>query len=100
MAANLIITRDGSVRDADAMARYRAMNRAVAESFRERFGLRPLAVYGATETLEGDPAPAGMILLEFPEPMRPAAGTGATNTRRRCPTGRSADYTKTLVEGL
>lgn len=64
MAAYMIFIREGAVFDAAAMERYAGMNRENAGSYQARFGIKPLAVYGALETMEGE-APDGVVLLEF-----------------------------------
>ena len=46
------------------MDAYSAANRASMEKFRS-FGLKPLALYGKLDVVEG-PAPDGIVLLEFP----------------------------------
>lgn len=66
MAAYIAFIREEPVRDHDALGRYSASNRANAPLFVDKFGLKPLSVYGANETLEGDVAD-GVVLLEFPD---------------------------------
>ncbi len=62
MATYMIFIREGAVVDAEAMAAYQNGNR----SGTILPGMKPLAVYGAMETLEGD-APDGVVILEFPD---------------------------------
>jgi uncharacterized protein (DUF1330 family) len=61
MAAYMIFLREGEVVDAEAMARYKA-----GPSAPPLPGMKPLAVYGAMETVEGEPAD-GVVIMEFPD---------------------------------
>lgn len=65
MPAYIVFIREEPVKDAEALAAYSASNRANAARFVADFALRPLAVYGAQEVLEGADAD-GVVLLEFP----------------------------------
>ena len=65
MPAYMIFTREGPVRDAAEMQAYSAANRANSGEFVARYGIKPLAVYGTLETLEGE-ARDGVIILQFP----------------------------------
>lgn len=61
MACYMVFLREGEIVDAEAMAKYQSGNRggpAVA--------MKPLVVYGAMETVEGEPAD-GVVILEFPD---------------------------------
>jgi uncharacterized protein (DUF1330 family) len=100
MAAYLIFTREGPIRDVDAMNAYSDANRASAGMFMEKFKIRPLAVYGAQEVLEGE-GPDGVVLLQFPT-AEDARGwyncpeyQAAMQHRMK-----GATYRCTLVEGL
>jgi uncharacterized protein (DUF1330 family) len=62
MATYMIFLREGEIVDAEAMAIYKNRNRSNTPDP----NLKPLVVYGAMETLEGEPAD-GMVLLEFPD---------------------------------
>ena len=53
------------MKDSEAIAAYSASNRANAGKFVEQFALKPLAVYGAQQVLEGEDAD-GVVLLQFP----------------------------------
>jgi uncharacterized protein (DUF1330 family) len=86
MPAYMIFTREGPVTDQAEMEAYSSSNRANAGLFVEQHKLRPLAVYGAMETFEGE-APDGIVLLEFPRPMTRAAGTEARNISKQLRTG-------------
>ena len=60
MAANIVFTRE-RIRDREEYERYREKARPAAVGH----PLKPLAVYGRHETLEG-PAIEGAVILEFP----------------------------------
>ncbi len=62
MATYMIFIREGEVVDHEAMAAYKKINSAAPPPV----GMKPLAVYGALETLEGDSAD-GAVILEFPD---------------------------------
>lgn len=62
MAAYAVFIREGEVVDAEAMTRYQTANRAGPPPV----GMKPLAVYGDMETVEGDAAD-GIVILEFPD---------------------------------
>ena len=66
MPAYIAFVREEPVRDEEALGRYSSSNRSNAGLFVEKYGLKPLAVYGARETFEGDKAD-GVVLLEFPD---------------------------------
>jgi uncharacterized protein (DUF1330 family) len=58
----MIFIREGAIIDQAAMDAYLAGNSAAPPVA----GLKPLAIYGELETLEGEPADA-VVLLEFPD---------------------------------
>jgi len=60
MACYMIFIREGEVVDAEAMAKYQSGNRGGPPMP----GMKPLVVYGAMETVEGEPAD-GIVVLEF-----------------------------------
>lgn len=100
MAAYIVFIREESVKDADALARYSASNRANSPAWMEQFSIKPLAVYGSLETLEGDDAD-GVVLLEFPT-LEDARGwynspeyQGALADRHK-----AAHYRAIMFEGL
>lgn len=64
MPAYVLFLRDDPPHDAAGLAQYQQMNRESVSAYAD-YGIKPLAVYGATEALEG-PDPDGAILLEFP----------------------------------
>lgn len=66
MPAYMIFTREGPITDQAAMDAYSGMNRTQAGRFVADYALKPLSVYGAMETMEGE-GPEGVVLLEFPD---------------------------------
>lgn len=100
MAAYMLFIREGAVRDADAMARYSALNQANTAAFIENHKLRPLSVYGAIEAFEGD-APDGIVLLEFPDANAARAWYNSDEYQAAIPHRMAgADYRAILLEGL
>jgi uncharacterized protein (DUF1330 family) len=100
MPAYMIFLREDAVTDPAALQTYSAMNRQNASVFIEQYGIKPLAVYGATEAFEGE-APDGVILLEFPSVEDARAWYGspeyqAALVHRK----RGANYRALLIEGL
>lgn len=65
MPAYIIVYRETPVRDAAAIEEYSRRNRESAADFQQRFGTRPLVVYGRSEAPEGA-NPDGVVLLQFP----------------------------------
>lgn len=65
MPAYIIVYRESPIRDQEAIAEYSRRNRENAAEMQERFGTRPLVVYGKSEALEGV-NPDGIVLLQFP----------------------------------
>jgi uncharacterized protein (DUF1330 family) len=61
MPAYVVFVREGPVVDPEAMAAYQGRLRSGPVP-----GMKPLVVYGPTETIEGEPC-EGMVLLEFPD---------------------------------
>lgn len=100
MAAYMIFIREGAIFDPGAMERYSAMNRAQAAAWQERFGIKPLAVYGAVEAMEGE-TPDGVVLLEFPT-MDDARAWYASDEYQAAIIERKAgaNYRAFLFEGL
>ena len=100
MSAYMIFTREGPVFNQAEMDTYSSSNRASAGNFVQKYKMKPLVVYGAMETFEGD-APDGIVMLEFPT-MEDARSwydspeyQAATEHRKK-----GANYRVTLVEGL
>lgn len=92
----MIFIREGEIVDAEAMAAYQSGNRAGATPP----GLKPLVVYGAMESLEGEPAD-GIVVLEFPD--RDAAKAwyfSAQYQERARLRQKAAAYRCIMVEGL
>lgn len=100
MPAYMIFTRDGPIVDHAAMDAYGAMNRSHAAQFVADHGLKPLAVYGALDALEGD-TPDGIVLLEFPDAAAARAWYHSPAYQDALPLRqRGASYRALLVEGL
>lgn len=100
MSAYMIFTRQGPIRDSEAMAEYSRRNRESAEEFRNLYGLRPLAVYGAMEAVEGE-APDGVIILEFPTAADARAWYASPAYQAALPyRQKAADYEALIVEGF
>jgi uncharacterized protein (DUF1330 family) len=100
MPAYMIFTREGPVTDQAEMEAYSSSNRANAGLFVEQHKLRPLAVYGAMETFEGE-APDGIVLLEFPTADDARGWYGSPEYQQAIAHRlKGATYRVTLVEGL
>jgi uncharacterized protein (DUF1330 family) len=100
MAAYLIFTREGPVRDEAEMAQYAAKNAAAGPTYAASYGIRPLAFYGALEAIEGD-APDGVVLLEFPDAAKARAWYDSPEYQDALQHRlKAATYRCTLVEGV
>jgi uncharacterized protein (DUF1330 family) len=100
MPAYMLFLREDAITDPAAMQTYSAMNRQSSGAFVERYGVKPLSVYGATEAFEGE-TPDGVILLEFPSMDDARAWYDspeyqAALVHRK----RGATYRALLIEGL
>lgn len=96
MATFMIFIREGAVIDADAMARYQSGNRGGSVPA----GMKPLAVYGALECLEGDGAD-GVVILEFPDADAARAWYFSPEYQERAKLRQqAAPYRCLMVEGL
>ena len=96
MATYLIALRESPVHDTDSMAEYQRINR---ENIGE-FQLKPLVVYGAMETVEGDAAD-GVIIVEFPSMDEAKAWYNSPAYQSAIPhRQKAADYRVMFVEGL
>ncbi|WP_425996242.1 DUF1330 domain-containing protein [Caulobacter sp. DWR1-3-2b1] len=100
MPAYMIFLREDAVIGPAAMQTYSAMNRQNSGGFVEKYGLKPLAIYGATEALEGE-APDGIVLLEFPTMQDARARYGSPEyqvalVHRKI----GANYRALVVEGM
>ena len=100
MPAYMIFTREGPVFNQAELDAYSGANRANAGLFMEQFKIKPLAVYGALETFEGN-EPDGIVILEFPTADDARAWynspeyQAASDHRKK-----AAKYSAVLVEGL
>ena len=96
MPAYMIFIRDDAVRDPAAMARYQELvGKSIPPS-----GLKPLAVYGATEGVEGA-APDGVVLLEFPDVAAAKAWYESPAYQAALPHRmQAADYRAFIFQGL
>lgn len=96
MPAYMIFIREEPVRDPEAMAEYRRINRQNVGDFK----LKPLVVYGATEAVEGK-APDGVIVLEFPTVEDAKAWYNSPGYQAAVPHRlRAADYRAIIVQGV
>jgi uncharacterized protein (DUF1330 family) len=92
----MIFIREGEIVDAEAMAAYQSGNRSgVTPS-----GLKPLVVYGAMESLEGEPAD-GVVVLEFPDRDTAKTWYHSPEYQERAKLRqKAAPYRCIMVEGL
>ena len=100
MPAYMLFIRESAVVDPAALAAYSTANRSHARTFVERYGLKPLAVYGAAEAFEGE-APDGVVLLEFPDAAAARAWYASPEYQAALPDRhKGAPYRALLLEGL
>jgi uncharacterized protein (DUF1330 family) len=100
MPAYMIFTREGPVTDQVEMDLYSGMNRSHAGSFVQDYGLKPLTIYGAQETLEGE-GPEGVVILEFPDADKARAWYNSSEYQAAIEhRKKGAPYRALLVEGL
>jgi uncharacterized protein (DUF1330 family) len=100
MPAYMIFTREGPVFNQVEMDIYSESNRNQAGAFVENFKLKPLVIYGAMETFEGD-APDGVVLLEFPTAEEARAWYNSPEYQSAMEHRlKGANYRVTMVEGL
>ena len=96
MPAYLIVTREGPVRDTAEMAEYQRLNRENPP----KVPLKPLAIYGALEPLEGE-APDGALVLEFASVADAKAWYDSVEYQAALPhRQKAADYRMFIVDGL
>lgn len=96
MAAYAIFIREGAVSDPEAMARYQSGNRGGVPNP----DMKALAVYGAMEQLEGEPAD-GVVILEFADMAAAREWYFSEDYQSRVPHRMAAaPYRAMLVEGL
>ena len=99
MTVYAIFIRDEPPHDPDGLAVYQKMNRDNVPAFLAH-GIKPIAVYGATEALEG-PAPDGTIILQFPTMADARAWYNSPEYQAALPYRLNASqYRAFLVEGL
>jgi uncharacterized protein (DUF1330 family) len=92
----MIFIREGEIVDPEAMAAYQSGNRSAPPGS----GLKPLAVYGAMETFEGEPA-EGVVMLEFPDAEAAKAWYFSPEYQERAKLRqKAAPYRCIMVEGL
>lgn len=96
MPAYMLFIREGAIRNQAELDTYSRMNR---ESPRDP-NLKPLAVYGAIEALEGD-APDGVVMLQFPtvedaKAWYDSPAYQAALVHRK----KGADYRAMIIQGL
>jgi uncharacterized protein (DUF1330 family) len=96
MPAYVLFIREGGIRNQSEMDIYQRMTREIPPDPK----LTPLVVYGAMESLEGEP-PAGTVILQFPTVEDAKAwyntpGYQAALLHRR----KGADYRAFIVQGL
>jgi uncharacterized protein (DUF1330 family) len=96
MAAYVLFIREGAVTDPEAMKKYQAGNRSGAP----RTEMKPLTVYGAMETIEGEPAD-GVVILEFPDVAAARDWYYSEDYQSRVPFRQAAaPYRGFIVEGI
>lgn len=97
MPAYMILIREEPVRDEAAMAEYQKFNRKNVDKFPT---LKPLAVYGAMEQVEGE-LPDGALILEFPSVEDAKAWYNSPEYQEALPYRlKAADYRAFIIEGL
>jgi uncharacterized protein (DUF1330 family) len=96
MATYMLFIREGEIVDHEAMAAYKAGNAGGPPPA----GLKPLVVYGAMETLEGEGAD-GVVLLEFPDAASAKAWYYSDEYQARIKyRQKAAPYRCIMLEGL
>ncbi|MBB5686722.1 DUF1330 domain-containing protein [Sphingobium boeckii] len=100
MPAYMIFTREGPIFNQAEMEAYSSRNRSEAGQSVEKYGLKPLAIYGALETLEGA-GPEGVVILEFPSADDARAWYNSPEYQAAAEhRKKGAPYRALLVEGL
>jgi uncharacterized protein (DUF1330 family) len=89
----VVFIREGEITDPEAMAAYKAAGGAPAA------GVKPLTVYGAMVTIEGEPAD-GMVILEFPSVQAARDWYNGDYGERAKLRQKAAPYRGFIVEGL
>jgi uncharacterized protein (DUF1330 family) len=92
----MIFIREGEIVDPEAMAAYQSGNGSGVTPA----GLKPLVVYGALESIEGEPAD-GVVVLEFPDKDAAKAWYFSPEYQERAALRqKAAPYRCLMVEGL
>jgi uncharacterized protein (DUF1330 family) len=100
MPAYMIFTREGPVTDQAAIDAYSSANQANGGRYVQDYKLKPLVMYGAMETFEGE-APDGVVLLEFPTAEDARGWYNSPDYQAAMALRlKGAKYRVTLVEGL
>jgi len=95
MTAYVIFIRESPVRDPQQMDAYRARNRQGPTDP----NLKPLVVYGAMESLEGQ-LPDGVVILQFPSVEDAKAWYNSPDYQAAIPhRQKAADYRALIVQG-
>lgn len=96
MATYMIFIREGEIVDHEAMAAYQSGSR----SGPPLPGMRPLAIYGKLEAMEGEGAD-GVVILEFPDAETAKAWYYSPDYQERAKLRqKAAPYRCLMVEGL
>lgn len=94
MPAYAIFIREGEIVDHEAMAAYQTGQAPPAD-----LGMKPLAVYGEMELLEGN-APDGVVILEFPDRQKAHEWYHGEYKERAKLRQKAAPYRAFIVDGL
>jgi uncharacterized protein (DUF1330 family) len=96
MPAYVIVLREGPLRDQAEYDEYQRINQAHPRDPK----LKPLAIYGAMQALEGAP-PDGLVMLEFPTVEDARAWYESPGYQQAVPHRiASGDWRAFIVEGL
>jgi uncharacterized protein (DUF1330 family) len=96
MAAYIVFVREKPVHNPAEMETYRQKG----EGSQEGHAMKPLAVYGALQALEGTP-PDGVVILEFPTVAEAKAWYHSPKYSAAAPhRQKAAEYRTFIVEGF
>jgi uncharacterized protein (DUF1330 family) len=96
MSAYLVFIREGSIKDADAMAEYSKTARGAGGDVKAT----PLVAYGAIEPIEGEAAD-GLVIMQFDDAEQAKAWYNRPGYLAAVPhRQKGADYRVMLVQGL
>lgn len=99
MTAYAIFIREEPAHDPAGLALYQKMNSENVRAYLG-YGIKPIAVYGAIEALEG-PAPDGTIILQFPTMKDAKAWYDSPEYQAALPYRLNAsEYRAFIIEGL